>query len=134
MSIAIWSSRFETGIEVIDAQHMGLFSAINDLADAFRAGSSQVQARKSLAFLDRYTVEHFRDEERFMREAKYPALAAHCADHANLATRLRDFQDKEAGGRAVTMDVAIFLLEWLKQHICDADMRFVAFLKDRPRP
>ncbi|MBI1753141.1 MAG: hemerythrin family protein [Acidobacteria bacterium] len=130
MSIAIWSSRFETGIETIDAQHMSLFSAINGLADSFRAGSSQAQARESLAFLARYTVEHFRDEERFMREARYPYLAAHCSDHADLASRLRDFQDKEASGKVVTMDMAIFLLDWLKQHICDADMRFVAYLKE----
>lgn len=131
MGIAIWSSRFETGIEAIDAQHMGLFTAINDLAESFRAGSSQAQARESLAFLARYTVEHFQEEERFMREAKYPSLAAHCADHADLASRLRGFQDKEASGKVVTMDMAIFLLDWLKQHICDTDMRFVAYLRDQ---
>ncbi|WLT30319.1 bacteriohemerythrin [Geothrix sp. PMB-07] len=133
MSIAIWSSRFETGIEAIDTQHKGLFAAINDLAESFKGGSSQAQARESLAFLARYTVEHFQAEERFMREATYPAFAAHASDHANLVSRLRAFQDKEASGKVVTMDVAIFLLEWLKQHICDADMRFVAFLKDQPR-
>lgn len=129
MNIANWSSRYETGIEVIDAQHKSLFDAVNRLAKAFRAGTASQQVRESMDFLVHYTEEHFREEERYMRDWGFPGVMAHEAEHTRLMDQVQKLQAKLAAGHPVTIDVAIFLADWLKRHINDSDLAYVAFLK-----
>lgn len=131
MSIANWNSRFETGIEPIDSQHRSLFEAVNQLGDAFRTGTVSQQVRESMDFLVNYTEEHFHDEERLMRDWNYPGVMAHEAEHARLIDQVQQLQAKLAAGHPVTIDIAVFLADWLKRHINESDMAYVAFLKSR---
>lgn len=133
MTVAIWNARYETGIELIDAQHRSLFDAINQLAEAFRLGLSREQARESLAFLMRYVGEHFQTEERFMEDLGFPGLAAHRAEHDELTGMTQDLAIRLAGGEPVTMDVTIFISDWLQRHIRESDLKYVAFLHDTHR-
>jgi hemerythrin len=133
MAIALWNSRFETGIDLIDAQHQSLFEAVNKLADAFKAGSAKNQVKECLDFLVGYTVEHFQCEERFMREMGYPRLAEHMGEHARLMEQVRDLQMDLLEGRPVLMEVTIILADWLKVHIHDSDMAYVRFMKAQPQ-
>jgi len=133
MAIANWSSRYETGIGIIDTQHKALFAAVNKLADSFKDGTSKTQAKESLDFLVQYTFEHFQTEEKYMRELGYPALSTHMALHADLLGKAHDLQAKLQKGAPVTMDVTIFLADWLKHHINGDDMGYVAFVKEQNR-
>ena len=129
MAIANWSSRFETGITVIDTQHKELFEAINAFADSFKSGTSSSQVKESLAFLLKYTIEHFETEEKLMREMCYPRLAEHAAAHAELAQESLDLATSVKNGNFVTMDVAVFVADWLLHHIYNMDMDYVAFAR-----
>ncbi len=131
MPIAIWGPRFETGIDLIDAQHKSLFEAVNALVESFQAGKAKAQVKESLDFLVGYALEHFQTEERFMRAADYPKLAEHLVEHARLLEQVRDLQMDLADGKAMTMDITIFLVDWLKVHIHESDMAYVYFLKDQ---
>lgn len=131
MTMAVWNRRYETGIHAIDTQHQAMFAALNDLAESFTSGTSHEMVIHSLVFLARYTQEHFRDEEQFMRELGYPGLATHMEEHASLTEELKRLQDKLSAGKTITMDVTIFLADWLTHHINDVDMRYVAFLRKR---
>lgn len=133
MPIAVWSSRFETGIELVDAQHQGLFEAVNKLADSFKAGNAGNQVVESLDFLVAYTLEHFQTEERFMREDGYPGLAAHADEHARLLQQVQELQGRLVAGQPVTMDVTIFLVEWLTSHISGSDLRYAEFVREKNR-
>jgi len=133
MVIAPWNSRFETGVDLIDAQHKSLFEALDKLADSFREGNSKGQVKASLDFLVDYTQEHFRDEEKFMREMGYPGLAEHMGQHARLMEQVHDLQMDLVDGRPMTMNVTIFLVEWLKAHIHESDMAYIYFMKE-PHP
>ncbi len=130
MVMAPWNSRFETGIDLIDAQHQSLFAAVNRLVDAFRAGKAGAQVKESLDFLVGYTLEHFQTEERFMRELDYPWLAEHSGEHARLMEQVRHLQMAFEDGKPVTMDLAIFLADWLREHIHGSDMAYVRFMKE----
>ncbi len=133
MAIAIWSSRFETGIPIIDTQHKALFEAVNKLADSFKAGTSAAQVKASMDFLVKYTVEHFQTEEKYMREIDYPKLTSHMAEHAQLVAKAQGLQAKLAEGKPVTVEVTTFLADWLKHHINEVDMGYVEFLKAKNR-
>jgi len=133
MPIAVWSSRYETGNELVDSQHRGLFGAVNKLADSFKEGNAPNQVVESLDFLVAYTVEHFQTEEQFMLDDGYPGLAAHAEEHQRLMQQVRELQAKFMAGRPVTMDVTIFLVEWLTTHISGSDMRYAEFVREKNR-
>jgi hemerythrin len=124
-----WSSQFETGIGIIDAQHQALFNAVNELADAFKAGRSGEQVKSSLDFLINYTAVHFHTEEGFMWDMDYPGLAAHVAEHAELTRKALDLRARLEEGERVSVEVALFIASWWKHHIKEADMGYVAFMK-----
>jgi hemerythrin-like metal-binding protein len=133
MAVANWSTRFETGIGILDAQHQNLFEALNQLADSFRVGCSRDQVKDSLDALMKYTIDHFKTEEQYMRERGYPALGSHRAEHVQLVGKTQELQMKFAAGKPVTMDVTIFLADLLAHHIYQADLAMVAFLKEQHR-
>lgn len=133
MPIAIWSSRFETGIAIIDQQHQALFEAVNKLADSFKNGTASAQVKASMDFLVKYTVEHFQTEEKFMKEMGYPKLTSHTAEHAQLVAKAKDLQARLAEGKPVTVEVTSFLADWLKHHINEVDMGYVEFAKAKGR-
>jgi hemerythrin len=133
MAIAVWNSRFETGIGVIDTQHKALFAAVNKLADSFKAGTAKTQVKESLDFLVKYTVDHFGTEEKLMRDMGYPKLTSHVAEHVQLVEKAKDLQARLAEGKPMTLEVSIFLANWLKHHINEVDMGYVEFKRERDR-
>ncbi|MCE1203247.1 MAG: bacteriohemerythrin [Holophagaceae bacterium] len=132
MTIASWNSRFETGVEIIDAQHRALFAALNQLTEAFRSGTSGEHVKAGLAALLTYAAEHFQTEEAFMRERGYPDLAVHAAEHVRLVERAHDLETQFREGRPVAMELTIFLADLLAQHIDEFDTAMVRFLKNEP--
>jgi hemerythrin len=133
MAIAVWNSRFETGITIIDNQHKALFDAVNRLADSFKAGTSKTAVKDSMDFLIKYTVEHFQTEEKVMKDMGYPKLTSHMAEHAQLVHKATELQGKIAEGKPVTMEVSKFLADWLKHHINEVDMGYVEFKRSLDR-
>lgn len=133
MAIAVWNSRFETGITIIDSQHKALFDAVNKLADSFKDGTSKTAVKDSMDFLVKYTVEHFQTEEKVMKDMGYPKLTSHMAEHAQLVAKAGELQGKIAEGKPVTMEVSKFLAEWLKHHINEVDMGYVEFKRAQDR-
>ncbi|MDR3685103.1 MAG: hemerythrin domain-containing protein, partial [Geothrix sp.] len=67
MPEVLWNSRFETGVTLVDAQHKSLFDAVNRLAASLGSESMGDGVKESLDFLAKYTQEHFKTEELFMR-------------------------------------------------------------------
>jgi hemerythrin-like metal-binding protein len=139
MTLAVWSEKYATGIGLIDAQHRRLFQAINRMEEAYRAGTEEAEAQESLAFLARYTLEHFETEEALMQEIGYPMLEFHRKEHAGLMTRILEMKTKlDEGfltplhGADFAAHMANFAADWLAHHINEADMGYVQFVKERP--
>ncbi|MBK9796518.1 MAG: hemerythrin family protein [Holophagaceae bacterium] len=133
MAIARWNRRYETGIEVIDAQHQSIFEALNRLAEAFRTGRASVLVDESLETLLAYTLAHFQTEETFMQEWGYPGLGPHQAEHAVLIVKVQELRERYAEGSPVVMDVTIFFADLLQHHINQVDMAMVEFLREQQR-
>ncbi len=139
MTLAVWSEKYATGIDTIDAQHRRLFQAINRMEEAYLAGTEEAEAQESLAFLARYTLEHFETEEALMRNIGYPMLEFHQKEHADLMARILDMKAKLDEGFLVPIHgadfaahMANFAADWLAHHINEADMGYVQFVKERP--
>ncbi len=139
MPIAVWNERYMTGIELIDSQHKRLFETINRLEAAYQEGTEEAEAKASLAFLARYTLEHFETEEALMQEIGYPMLPFHQKEHADLMARILAMKAKLDSGFEIPLhgadfaaNMANFAADWLAHHINEADMGYVQFAKEKP--
>ena len=130
-----WTPALSVGIAAVDEQHQELFRRAERLVAALRSGD-RGEVLPLLAYLDEYVVHHFGAEERLMREAGFPALEAHAADHRrfreDFASMVRDF--RRTGPTAlVALTIHNWLSDWLRMHIGGLDRELGRFLADRPR-
>jgi len=130
-----WKDEYSVGIDEIDRQHRSLIHMINDLYEAMQDGSSGAVLTPILAALKDYTAAHFATEELCMREAGYPGLEQHRQEHAVMTAKIAELDAMHRSGkRAVSIQVLLFLRDWLASHICETDRRMAPCLKaGKPR-
>ncbi len=120
-----WQASYSVGVAALDDQHKVLIDLINRLDEAER-GSGDL--RDVMDKLDWYVHQHFSLEETMMRDAGYPDLEAHIAEHRDFATWLRSSQSHMATGGLNTgilaKTISDHLKDWLKQHILVVDMNY----------
>jgi methyl-accepting chemotaxis protein len=125
---------FLTACEFVDGQHGQLFDAINDLLDACEQGKGKEEFKKSLDFLNDYTIKHFFEEEQLLKKNGYSDFDNHHRYHEAFKAVVRDFShqfvlhgvdDSLIGG------VQEKIGSWLVDHIKGEDFRWAKELKDR---
>jgi hemerythrin len=127
-----WNKRYSVQIGSIDAQHQTLFSLAEELHTAMSAGQGKSVLSRTLDRLVQYTIVHFAHEERLMRLYGYSNLEAHQAQHEELTQKVLQFQTEfEAGKTTITVQLMIFLRDWLIGHIAGSDQKYAPFLKEK---
>jgi hemerythrin len=129
-----WDSRLETGIRVIDEQHRELFKRVNQLELAIYQGRSRDELLKMINFLDYYVEDHFAAEEILMRKNKYPDLPKHAKEHQefrNMYKGVKDEFTKKGSDSYLAIDVDKKIRKWFENHVLNADMAYVPFLKGK---
>jgi hemerythrin-like metal-binding protein len=130
MAFLDWNDKYSVGVKKIDDQHRHLFKLTNDFHEALAVGTAQRDLGKALEALVDYTRFNFADEEALMDEADFPELAQHRLVHERLTREARDFYIRFVEGRPVsTLDFAIFLSDWLVNHIIVMDKDIGIHLK-----
>jgi hemerythrin-like metal-binding protein len=135
MAFIDWNPRFSVGSPVLDQQHKALIALINQLHAAMLKGALKEDMQHVFSELVYYTESHFKSEEGLMRQAGYPSLAAHHAQHVEFAQKARDLHAQlQAGKFTVSMDLLRFLKSWLSEHILGADQQYAPYLNAEKRP
>jgi len=129
MPFATWTDDLLTGIDLVDAQHMALFEAVNTLAQAIQDGISDGQLQEQLALIAQRTIFHFHTEEELMKSDQYPGRTLHGAEHLDLILKVREIQYQSAKGQSVTMEITRFLAEWFGRHIVSLDMDYATYTR-----
>jgi hemerythrin-like metal-binding protein len=130
LTIARWDSSYQTGHPLVDSQHENLFKMVNELHEAIVAEKGKEVIAPTLEKLAKYTVEHFKDEEKLMTEIAYPALAAHRRKHEDLTTEVKDLVQKyKTGQTMLSITLSNFLAKWLRHHIKEDDMALIKYMK-----
>jgi len=128
MALAEWEERYETGHAGVDDQHRRLFGLLNDLHDALMSGSANEKMGGTLGSMAAYTVEHFRAEEALMVAIAFPGLPEHRRKHEELASQVGQLvADHRAGRLTLPLTLARFLVDWLRHHIEEEDMKMIAW-------
>ncbi|MFM2092152.1 MAG: hypothetical protein RLZZ127_2641 [Planctomycetota bacterium] len=127
-----WTPGLSVGDARIDAQHRELFRRLDALVSAVRGHRGGGEAGATLAFLDSYTDEHFRDEEALLERTGWAGLPAHRAQHEAFRARIADLRrrlaEPEADREAIAASLHHELRTWLVEHIRHADRAYAAHL------
>jgi hemerythrin-like metal-binding protein len=126
-----WCDKYAVGVEAIDDEHKELFEAVRGLESAMARFAAPAEMGVLLKKLSAATAKHFSDEEAMMREAKYPGLALHVANHQRLMEKVEAFAARHSrSGATVNQHALNFLRDWLLHHIENDDARLGAWLKE----
>ena len=128
-----WQEELATGIEHIDAQHKGIFSMFAAFSTACNDGCVNVELVNLMGFVEDYTRDHFRDEEKVMLEAEYPDLSIQRENHKSFLSEIAKLKRKVceyAPDMGEIMEMKRLLIRWLIRHIKHLDMAYVDFLKE----
>ena len=119
-----WDDSFLIGVEVIDSQHKELVKQINLFIEAVDAGRGKQRVYDLLIFLSKHATDHFKDEEKFMKEINYPGLADQMKEHAKFTYKYLDFISAIAKDSSdLIPSVVEYLKEWLVDHLSNKDRK-----------
>lgn len=122
-----WDPALETGNEVVDAQHKGLFELANALERALDDDTADEDMVADAVYgLCGYVVEHFHDEDALMVAYHYPGVGPHRALHEQLAAETLDLMSRFVNGEELApAQLAPLVCDWLTGHIMQQDMAVI---------
>jgi hemerythrin-like metal-binding protein len=124
-----WMRELTIESERLNGEHDALLQSLNDLLIAISSGD-----RNSITMtcdsLSAVAQAHFASEEAKMREAKYPELASHTAQHEELHRGLARLRYAVTSGQGFvsSTDGLTFLEKWFIRHLTFADKPLASFL------
>jgi len=129
-----WDQSFSIGVKHIDEQHQEMIDRLNKLIEATNSGKVKSKIKETITFLEEYVVIHFQDEERLMRESKYPDYANHKKQHIQFIAVV-SFLKKEYENKGINLDLAFRIqsqvVDWTIKHIIKDDNKIGKWLKEQ---
>lgn len=128
-----WNDDLYVGVSWIDDQHQQLFKRINNLTEGMKEGKGTEEIRDLVNFLKKYSVDHFGNEEKEMKEKKYPKYAAHKNQHDKFITqveKLKRIIEEKGIDLTLTLKVQDFMNKWWINHIKKVDRALGTFLME----
>lgn len=126
-----WLPEFETGIEVVDAQHMRIFEYLLEVDRAIRLEETDSIQHVVRSLID-YSISHNAFEETLMEQAEYPILAAHAKVHEAFRNRALAYEKRIEQGEdciKVAKEVRSDIGLWLTNHIQRDDKDYVPYVR-----
>ncbi|MBR0600360.1 bacteriohemerythrin [Sinanaerobacter chloroacetimidivorans] len=131
-----WTDNLAVGVGVIDDQHKTLFDKANQLFEAGKNNKSKEFISEMLDFLDKYTKQHFRDEESYMKSINYPGYEDQKKLHANFIMELDKLKKEysaSGGNIIVILNANQMVVDWLLKHISIEDKKIGIYANNRNR-
>ncbi len=133
-----FTSKYRTGITLIDDEHRRLFEIIketNDLIHEEFLHDKYDEIVRLITELRYYTEFHFSDEEALMTHIQYPGLNAQKRAHSAFIERLveidlNDLDEMDDHQQEYLLDLIQFLLDWLTNHILACDQKIGEYMRE----
>jgi len=124
-----WMDKYSVGVQSLDDDHRGLLTQINRVMAAIEAHDEGRTLADVLDHLVEYSVVHFDREETLMEQTAYPALESHRRSHDRLIRRLLKFLIAFRMNELTPVDLGVFLMDWLVDHIEKEDKHYSAHFR-----
>jgi hemerythrin len=133
MPLIEWDERFELGVKQFDDHHKHFIGLLNKIYDYVTCDTHNDILEPVLVELIDYASYHFAAEEHWMGVHKFPGLEKHQEEHQKFSRRVVEIQKAFYAGKAdITLDVLVFLKNWLSHHILNTDAEYGRFAVGLP--
>jgi hemerythrin len=129
--IIAWSDVYRTGIEIIDNQHKELVNLTNELYRACLSTSNVMHSvfKEAMSRMVEYVKFHFSAEVELLEQIKFPDIAEHKKQHAQLITQiLQAAKDYNEGKKFVPNTFVRTLKDWIFSHIAVYDKNYALYV------
>lgn len=127
-----WKDEYTVGVAKFDDGHKKLCGLINELSAGILQGKGEEMQKNVLKGLVGYTMNHFADEERLMKEYGYPDRISHKLEHEEFRDKLLKFVEAYLRDAApLTAELLAYLVEWLEKHMVGTDKKYQAFFNSK---
>ena len=131
MPIITWENGYSVGVAEIDDHHKQLINMINELYFAMTNDRGQKLVSSIIGDMLNYAKMHFTIEEGYMRQCHYLGVLPHYREYEKFVAKAQDLlRRSEEGEFVLSFEVIQFLSDWLKSHILETDMKYVATFKE----
>lgn len=132
MAFINWDNSFSVNVLEIDGQHLKLVEMLNEIHDSIKQGKGSEVVGKIVDDMIDYTKIHFTTEEKYFAEYKYPASLEHIREHNDFVRRVSEFKkEADQGKHGLSIEVMLFLKDWLLNHIKVSDKQYSSFFNER---
>lgn len=126
MTILEWNDRLNIGVEQIDNAHKKLFAITRRMAKLQENPDNyKLLCQEGIKYFKNYTLQHFAEEEAYMRSINYSRYEMHKRLHDNLRDQTLPVLEKEVLQTDYSLEsVQRFMgvcMSWLTQHILIED-------------
>jgi len=120
-----WSDKYSVGVQSIDNQHKEILEILNRLLQALKEGKANNVITGIVPDLEKYAVIHFQKEEFFFQRFKYSGSGDHIYEHQQFKEKIKAIKaDLISGKMGFSVDLMIFLKEWIEHHILVVDKAY----------
>ncbi len=126
-----WEDKYSLGVESIDEQHKELFQIANRIYELLKNEMILDKYDHIMEIIDElknYTVDHFKDEEEYMKSIGYKKFLSHKVAHTDFLDKMEniDVNKIDNGHNEYLLSILDFVCLWLIEHIMKEDKLIVA--------
>lgn len=131
-----WNKQFNIGVDSIDTAHRKLFAIVQKLIHLSRdENNGQWACAEGIKYFKNYTIEHFADEESYMRSIGYKGYEVHKRLHDDMRYKTLPALEKDLAESDYSQEsIQHFLgicLGWLTTHILIEDRAITGKVSNR---
>lgn len=115
----VWLEEYGIGVPIIDNAHEEFFRIVHRLHEISRKNAHWA-APEGIKFLKKYTLNHFQEEEAYMRSIGYRELPLHIAQHDLLRLKVLPKMERYLTHASPEEGMEKFLhvlALWIRRHI-----------------
>lgn len=121
-------------VPAIDTEHLQIHDAVEKLQAALATGARLRRMEILVSQLAEAVDDHFVNEERLLRAARYPAFEWHRRQHGTARGKLQDLAGTIQNGSRAEISRALASLDgWFRDHISVTDCMASAYLRNYER-
>lgn len=122
-------SKYKFNISQIDKEHMEIVKLMNNLYNKHTAQAPTAEVAEALNKLANYTIEHFKDEEKYFDSIGFPGAESHKLIHKQMLSKISDYAESFKKTGTLSQDFFNFLKMWLASHIMGIDSKYAQHAK-----
>lgn len=131
----VWKEKMSVGNTIIDDEHKLLICLLNSVEIALQVENHADMVRFLVKELHQYTRNHFFQEEKIMKDRKYPDLENHKKEHkaileqiSELEVKLENTENSDSGFKDLEADIASMLRSWIIDHVIKTDLKMKPYM------